>query len=373
MTGAAEAAYPGPLAGLRVVEFAGIGPAPFAGMMLQQLGAELLRIDRPATGGHQLLPIDPKFDFLNRGKPVLELDLKDPADIDRALDVVAQADVVIEGFRPGVMERLGLGPEPCQARNPGLIYGRVTGWGQDGPLAQHAGHDITYIALTGILNAIGEAGHAPVPPLNLVGDFAGGALYLVIGVLAAREALCQTGRGQVIDAAMIDGASHLMSFVHGLRQAGFWSLERGANQPDGGFPFNTVYECGDGRYLAVAAAEMKFRMDFLTRIGLGEDVARQGDRPANWPQIRAQIAAILRTRPRDDWAVLLDGPDTCVVPVLDLDEAPAHPHNIARDIYRDAPDGARVASVAPKFSDGRPAPEPHEADALLRRWAAPRG
>lgn len=364
-----SAAYGGPLAGLRVVEFAGIGPAPFAGQLLRQLGADLIRIDRPATGGHQLLPIAPKFDFLNRDKSVLEIDLKDPAGIARALDVVAQADIVIEGLRPGVMERLGLGPDACLARNPALIYGRVTGWGQAGPLAQHAGHDITYIALTGILNAVGETGRGPVPPLNLVGDFAGGALYLVIGLLAAREEVRRSGRGQVIDAAMIDGATHLMSFVHGLRQAGFWSLDRGANQPDGGFPFNTVYRCADGRYLAVAAAEMKFRMDFLTRIGLGAEEAAKGDTPRYWPALKDQIAAILETRPRDAWAALLDGPDTCVAPVLDLDEAPDHPHNVARGLYRTQSDGTRVAAVAPRFSHGDPTPEVVDADTLLARWA----
>jgi len=361
--------YRGPLAGLRVVEFAAIGPAPFAGMLMRQLGAELMRIDRPATDGHRLLPIDPRFDLLNRGKPVLELDLKKAADVDRALDVIAAAEVVIEGFRPGVMERLGLGPDACLARNPALIYGRVTGWGQDGPLAQNAGHDISYIALTGILNAIGEAGRGPVPPLNLVGDFAGGGLYLVIGILAAREEVRRTGRGQVIDAAMIDGASHLMSFVHGLSQAGFWSNERGSNQTDGGFPFNAVYRCGDGRYLAVAAAEMKFRRDFLSRIGLGEEAARKGDAPGEWPGLYAQIAAVLGTRSRDDWAAMLDGPDTCVVPVLDLDETPSHPHNIARRIYRMEADGTRVTAAAPRFSHGDPTPDPADASTLLNRWA----
>lgn len=364
--------YRGPLAGLRVVEFAGIGPAPFAGQLLRQLGAELIRIDRPKTGGHELLPIDPKYDFLNRDKAVLELDLKDPGAIEQALQVVAVADVLLEGFRPGVMERLGLGPEACLGRNPRLIYGRVTGWGQTGPLAQHAGHDITYLALTGALNAIGEAGRGPVPPLNLVGDFAGGTLYLVIGILAAREELRRTGEGQVIDAAMVDGASHLMSFVHGLRQAGFWSLDRGTNQPDGGFPFNTVYQCADGRYLAVAAAEMKFRRTFLSLIGLGEDVAKRGDRPANWPEIKAEIAGVLATRPRDAWMEVLGGEDTCVAPVLDLDESADHPHVAARAIFERAPDGAVMPAVAPKFSHGRPDPEIADAETLLTRWSAAR-
>lgn len=364
--------YSGPLSGLRVVEFEGIGPAPFASQLLRQLGAEVLRIQRPAVDGHKLLPIEPKYDFLNRDKAVVELDLKNSNDITEALAIVARADVLLEGFRPGVMERLGLGPDECLIQNPELIYGRVTGWGQTGPLAQNAGHDINYIALTGALNAVGETGRGPVPPLNLVGDFAGGSLYLVIGILAAREELRQTGKGQVIDAAMIDGASHLMSFIHGLRQAGFWSLERGANQPDGGFPFNAVYECSDGKYIAVAAAEMKFRMVFSGLIGLDREKTKRGDNPKNWPALRADIAAILITKPRDEWAVLLSEPNACVAPVLDLDEASSHPHNVARQIYRQEADGTTTPAIAPKFSKGIPSPETFSAEQLLAKWQTDR-
>lgn len=359
--------YPGPLAGLRVVEFAGIGPAPFAGMLLAQLGAEVVRLDRPKAGGHELLPIDPKFDFMNRGKPVLTLDLKSPEGIARALAAIDAADVLVEGFRPGVMERLGLGPDLCRARNPRLIYGRVTGWGQTGPFADQAGHDITYIALTGVLNAIGENGRDPVPPLNLVGDFAGGALYLVIGILAAREEARRTGRGQVIDAAMLDGASHLMTFVQGLRQAGFWSLDRGSNQPDGGFPFNAVYRTADGKYLAVAAAEMKFRHAFIARLGLDAAIAREGDLPTNWPRIKALLAEVLATDTRDNWVDRLSGRDTCVAPVLDLDEAPRHAQCRARGLFDEA-DGVKVPTVAPKFSNGVPAPASRDAEAILNGW-----
>lgn len=370
MTGTAENAnYRGPLAGLRVVEFAGIGPAPFTGMLLRQLGAEVLRIDRPPVNGHQLLPMDEKFDFLNRDKPVLTLDLKDPEHIELAKEVIAAADILIEGFRPGVMERLGLGPQDCLSVNPALIFGRVTGWGQNGPLAQHAGHDINYIALTGALNAIGEQNRAPVPPLNLVGDFAGGALYLVVGILAALNELQKTARGQVIDAAMVDGATHLMTFIQGLRQAGLWSLERGSNQPDGGFPFNAVYECSDGQYLVVAAAEMAFRLNFLARIGLPEEVAKQGDNPRNWPEIKNKIAEILIARPRDEWAALLDDNNTCVAPVLNMDEASSHPHNVERELYQKQPDGTLVPAVAPKFSNGTPTPEQCTAEELLDRWS----
>lgn len=367
--------YQGPLAGLRVVEMAGIGPAPFAAQMLRQMGAEVVRLDRPATPGHTLHPIDPKFDLLNRDKPVLTVDLKSAEGVEQALAVIDSADILLEGFRPGVMERLGLGPETCLGRNPRLVFGRVTGWGQTGPLAQHAGHDITYLALTGALAAIGERGRGPVPPVNFLGDFAGGSLYLVAGVLAALTEARTTGRGQIVDAAMIDGVTHMMSFVTGLRQAGFWSLERGANQPDGGWPFNAVYACADGAHLAVAAAEMKFRLDFSARIGLPEELARSGDNPALWDEIRTRITEILATRTRDDWMTRLDGPDTCVAPVLDMDAAPRHPQIRARALYRTDADGVRCPEVAPAFSQGRPRPPRHaDAAALVADWAAaPRG
>ncbi|MCC6949783.1 MAG: CoA transferase [Bradyrhizobiaceae bacterium] len=362
--------YSGPLAGLKVVEFAGIGPGPFCGMLLAQLGADVLRIERPVRPGadtHELLPIDPRYDLLNRGKVKLALDMKSPAAIARIFEIVEKADCLIEGFRPGVMERLGLGPDVCLARNPRLIYGRVTGWGQSGPLAQNAGHDITYIALSGALAAIGERNGPPVPPLNLVGDFAGGGLYLAIGLLAAREEARRTGRGQVIDAAMLDGATHLMTFVHGLRQAGFWSLQRGSNQPDGGFPFNAVYRTSDRKWIAVAAAEMKFRAGLVSRLGLPAEIAPAADDPSRWPDIKTTLAGIFARHPREYWCRFLEGPDNCVAPVLDLDETMHHPHVQARGLFVEDGD-LRVPAPAPKFSNGIPAPAAPNADTLLVAW-----
>ncbi|MCC4114940.1 CoA transferase [Aromatoleum toluclasticum] len=355
----------GPLAGVRVVEFGGIGPCPFCGMLLRQMGAEVLRIDRGAYSG--ALPIPARFDFLNSGKTRLQLDLKDEAARSRALDIIGAADVVIEGFRPAVMERLGLGPEECLARNPRLVYGRVTGWGREGPLADEAGHDITYIALTGALASIGPAGGAPVPPLNLVGDFAGGALYLAFGIAAALASVRGGGRGQVVDAAMVDGAAHLMTFIYGLRQAGIWSLERGANPADGGSPFYGVYATADGRWLAVAAAEMTFRRAFVTGLGLAPEIADEGEDRANWPRLRVVIAQAVARRGRDEWCELFAGRDACVAPVLDLDEAPGHPHAAARGLFVEE-DGCIRPAAAPRFSDGTTAPPARDAAQLLARW-----
>lgn len=363
--------YQGPLSGVRVVEFAGIGPGPFSGMLLAQLGADVLRIDRAVAdkgGSADLLPIPEKFDLMNRGKARRAFDLKDPAAIEEVLQIVEKADLLIEGFRPGVMERLGLGPEPCLARNPALVYGRVTGWGQTGPLAQDAGHDITYIAPTGVLAAIGEAGGPPVPPLNLIGDFAGGALYLVIGLLAALQQARSTGHGQVIDAAMMDGATHLMTFQYGLRQCGFWGLERGSNQPDGGFPFNAVYQCSDGNFIAVAAAEMKFRMTLLDRLGVDPEVGKAAEKPKNWPTVKAQLADIFLTDTRDNWIKRLEGRETCVSPVLNMDEAPDHPQMQARAVFT-RQDGVLAPALAPKFSDGVPAPAAKDAAQMLNDWS----
>lgn len=360
----------GPLAGVRVVEFGGIGPCPFCGMLLRQMGAEVLRIDRGAYSG--ALPIPERFDLLNSGKTRLQLDLKDDAAKARILDIIGAADVVIEGFRPGVMERLGLGPDECLARNPQLVYGRVTGWGREGPLADEAGHDITYIALTGALASIGSAGGAPVPPLNLVGDFAGGALYLAFGVAAALAATRSTGRGQVVDAAMVDGAAHLMSFIYGLRQAGIWTLERGTNPADGGSPFYGVYATADGRWLAVAAAEMKFRRAFVAGLGLEPQIADEAEDRAAWPRLRALVAGAVARRGRDEWCEVFAGHDACVAPVLDLDEAPGHPHAVARGLFV-AEDGVVRPAPAPRFSGGTAAPAPCEAPALLRRWGLAAG
>lgn len=364
-----NASYQGPLAGVRVIEFAGIGPAPFATRLMAQLGADVLRISRPASGGHELIPIDPKFDFLNLDKATLVLDLKSEEGLAHAKTLIAKADVLIEGFRPGVMERQGLSPETCHEINEKLIYGRVTGWGQDGPMAQEAGHDINYIALSGALHAIGTADNAPVPPLNLVGDFAGGGLYLVVGVLAALNQVRSGGKGQVVDAAMLDGATHLMSFVFGLRQAAFYENRREANQIDGGFPFNAVYRCSDGKWLAVAAAEMKFRLNLLRELGLDKELAREGDDPMRWPEIKARLAAILVTDTRASWQKKLEGKDCCVSPVLDLDEVAEHPQQIARaNFANDTERGIRVPRVAPRFSDGIPAPKPQSPEDMIQKW-----
>lgn len=355
----------GPLAGIRVVEFAGIGPCPFCGMLLRQMGAEVLRIERGEYDG--ALPMPERFDLLNTGKTRLQVNLKSPEALASVLAIIETADVLIEGFRPGVMERLGLAPEVCQARNPRLVYGRVTGWGQEGPLSAEAGHDITYIALTGALACIGPADGAPVPPLNLVGDFAGGALYLAFGVAAALASARATGRGQVVDAAMLDGATHLMTFIYGLRQAGIWNLERCSNHVDGGFPFNGVYATADGRWLAVAAAEMKFRRALVEGLGLEQSVAIKGEDRTAWPEVRLLLAAAIVKRGRDEWCELLAGRDACVAPVLDLDEAPSHPQARARGLFVDD-NGVLRPAAAPKFSGGTAAPAVCDTQQLLDRW-----
>lgn len=361
--------YRGPLAGVRVIEFAGIGPAPFATRLMGQLGAEVLRISRATTGVHELLPIDEKFDFLNLDKATIALDLKSIAGLTRAKTLIAKADVIVEGFRPGVMERQGLSPENCFALNEKLIYGRVTGWGQDGPMAKEAGHDINYIALSGALHAIGHGNGGPVPPLNLIGDFAGGGLYLVIGILAALTQVRSGGKGQVVDAAMLDGATHLMSFVFGLRQASFYQNRREANQVDGGFPFNAVYQTSDGKWLAVAAAEMKFRLNLLRELGLDEGLAREGNDPKHWPDLKARLAAAIATETRAAWHERLAGKDCCISPVLDLDEVAQHPQQIVRGNFEeDTRRGIQVPRAAPKFSDGLPMPKAQSAEEMIQKW-----
>ena len=323
----------GPLAGLKVVEFAGIGPGPFAAMLFADMGAEVIRIERRGVSRRPLSLLNAgPFDVLNRGRRAVAVDLKRPAGVQVALRLVAQADGLIEGFRPGVMERLGLGPDTCIACNPRLVYGRMTGWGQSGPLAHAAGHDINYIALSGALHAIGTP-EQPLPPLNLVGDFGGGALLLAWGMLAALWEARSSGQGQVVDAAMTDGAALLMAMMYGVKAGGLWSNERGANLLDGGAPFYGTYACADGKYLAVGPIEPQFYRLFLEKAGIADpELANQYDLTA-WPYQREKLAAILRTRTRDDWCALLEGSDACVTPVLDLEEAPQHPHNQARGTF----------------------------------------
>jgi alpha-methylacyl-CoA racemase len=338
----------GPLKGLRVIELASIGPGPMACMLLADLGADVVRIDRLAPSGLGLA-MAPEHNINGRGRRSLALDLKAPAGRDAVLRLVATADVLVEGLRPGVTESLGLGPADCQARNPGLVYGRMTGFGQTGPLAGAAGHDINYIALTGVLHAIGPAGGAPVPPLNLVGDYGGGALYLAFGVMAALYERQRSGLGQVVDAAMVDGASSLASLFHGLQAAGNWSDERGANLLDGGAPFYGTYETADGRCISLGALEPKFFKLLAEALGLDlRFVQRQYDRRL-WPEMRAAIAAAVRGRSRDDWCARLEGSDACFAPVLTFAEAAQHGHAQARGAFVDVA-GVRQPAPAPRFS-----------------------
>ncbi|MFO1293028.1 MAG: CaiB/BaiF CoA-transferase family protein [Rubrivivax sp.] len=351
----------GPLNGLRVVEFAGIGPGPMCCMLLADLGADVARIDRLDASGLGVA-MAPRHDVNARGRRSLAADLKSPAGREAVLRLVDRADVLIEGFRPGVTEKLGLGPSDCMARNPRLVYGRMTGFGQQGPLAQAAGHDLNYIALSGALHAIGAAGGAPVPPLNLVGDYGGGALYLAFGVLAAIFERQHSGRGQVVDAAMVDGAASLASMFFGLAAAGQWSAERGSNLLDGGAPFYGSYETADGRWVSLGALEPKFFAQLAAALELEPRfVARQYDRRL-WPELRAAIAAAVRRRTRDEWCERLEGSDACFAPVLTFEEAAQHRHARARAAFVEL-DGVVQPAPAPRF-DRTPAPPPRAAPAV---------
>ncbi|CAL9359400.1 Succinyl-CoA--L-malate CoA-transferase alpha subunit [Streptomyces sp. enrichment culture] len=371
----AEAKTPGdgPLAGVRVVELAGIGPGPFAAMLLADLGADVVRVDRPGGPG---LVIDPARDVTHRNKRSVIVDLKSPDGPARVLDLAARADILVEGFRPGVAERLGVGPEPCHARNPRLVYGRMTGWGQQGPLAPRAGHDIAYIALTGALGMIGEPDRPPAVPANLLGDYAGGSLYLVVGVLAALHHARATGTGQVVDAAVVDGTAHLTAMIHGMLAAGGWQDRRGANLLDGGCPFYGTYETADGRHMAVGALEQRFYEEFMHLLGI-PDQAPARDDPARWGELREAIAARFKTRTRDEWTAVFEGSDACVAPVLSLREAPHHPHLAARSTFT-GHGGLTQPAPAPRFSATptavRTGPALPGADtgAVARDWDVPR-
>ena len=350
----------GPLAGVKIIEMAGIGPAPFCAMLLADLGADVLRLDRAEPSG---LGIDmaARFDLLNRGRRSLAIDLKRAQGRAAALRLIGQADALIEGFRPGVMERLGLGPDDCFADNARLVYGRMTGWGQDGPLAKTAGHDINYIALSGALHAIGREGEAPVPPLNLVGDYGGGATYLALGVVAALFEARQSGQGQVVDASMVEGSASLMTGTFGMRAANLWQDRRGVNIIDSGAPYYDTYATKDGRWVAVGAIEPKFYAALLGLMGLGdEDVAAQNDR-ARWPDIKRRFAEVFRAKTRNEWCEIMEGSDVCFAPVLSLDEVSEHPHNQARASFIER-DGIVQPAPAPRFSRsqaeaGTPPPE----------------
>lgn len=344
------ATHSGPLAGVRVIEFAGLGPAPMCGMVLADLGAHVLRIDRydGPSAGQAIL--DGQRDILQRGRLPLAINLKRPEGCDAALQLVDRADLLIEGFRPGVMERLGLGPEVCLARRPELVYGRVTGWGQSGPLAQTAGHDINYLAISGALHTIGRKDSGPVPPLNLVADYAGGAMFLAVGLLAALLNARATGRGQVVDAAMTDGVAVLQALTLTMQAMGLWKDERQSNLLDGGAPRYDTYACADGRHVAVGALEPQFYSILLQGLGLADDERMQKpDDSSRWPVQRELIRGVLRTQARDYWVRMFEGSDGCLSPVLSLAEAPLHPHNQARSTFVEV-DGLLQPGTAPRFS-----------------------
>jgi alpha-methylacyl-CoA racemase len=364
----------GPLEGYKVIEIAGVGPGQLAGMLLADMGASVVRIDRPfdADIGFNL---DPRFDLMNRSREVVGVDLKSSGGASLVLDLCEDADAIFEGFRPGVMERLGLGPEACMARNPKLVYGRMTGWGQEGPLADAAGHDPNYIALAGVYGAIGEHGGDPVYPLNLIGDMGGGATYLVMGLLAALLEAGKSGKGQVVDAAMVDGAASLMTIMHGLLAAGEWSEERGTNVLDGGAPFVRAYRTKDDRHIAIAPIENRFFRSLLEKLGIDDiDPEDQFDR-SKWAAIRQRLEAVFSSRTRDEWCDLLEGTDTCFAPVLGISESMDHRHNVARETFVTV-DGVRQAAPAPRFSRTRseisiPAgPASDDVVTVLRKWGA---
>jgi len=366
----------GPLAGIKIVELAGIGPGPMCAMLLADMGATVLRIERPGPSDLGIArPL--RYDLLLRGRRSVAIDLKSPGGKALALRLVEHADALIEGFRPGVTERLGLGPDDCLARNPRLIYGRVTGWGQEGPLAQAAGHDINYIALAGALHAFGHRGQPPTPPLNLLGDFAGGALYMAFGLVCGILEARQSGRGQVVDAAMVDGTASLMTAAIGAVAAGLATHQRGTNHLDGGAHFYNAYECADGRWISIAPIEGKFYAELLRRLDIDPTtMPPQMDRE-HWLAAQTRFAALFKTRTRDEWCAILEGTDACFAPVLTTDEAPHHPHNAARGTYVEI-DGVVQPAPAPRFSQTVPdlpiPPQPtgpEQAEAALAPWLAP--
>lgn len=360
----------GPLAGLTVIELAGLAPGPFAATMLADLGADVIKIDR-AKPGADVLGFDD--DPLARSRRSIGVDTKTAEGVELVRTLAERADVLIEGFRPGVTERLGLGPDELLARNPGLVYGRITGWGQTGPLAPSAGHDINYIGLSGVLHQIGRAGQRPVPPLNLVGDYGGGGLLLAMGILAALFERTTSGKGQVVDASMVDGAATLATQMFGMFAAGGWNQPRGQNMLDGGAPFYDTYETADGLYVAVGAIEMRFWAALVEVLGLDDAQLPERLDPANWSAVREILAERIRTRTRDEWVKLAEGTDACLTPVLDPEEAPQHPHNIARETFVDV-EGRPQPAPAPKF-ERTPAAQPsapHETcadtDAVLAEY-----
>lgn len=363
----------GPLKGIKVVEMAGIGPAPFTAMMLADMGAEVIRVDRvrPSKG---LLAFDPRKELMNRSRRSVAVELKDEEGLEVVLKLIDNADILLEGFRPGVMERLGLGPDVCMERNPRLVYGRMTGWGQEGPLSHSAGHDINYIALAGVLHAVGRAGEKPTVPLNLAGDFGGGGMMMAFGLLAAYIETLKSGKGQVVDTAMVDGASLLMTFFHGLKELGLQSDQRGQNLLDGGAPFYDSFETKDAKYIAIGPIEGPFYMELIERIGASEDplLANQLNMP-QWGEMKERLAEIFRTKTRDEWSELLEGTDVCYAPVLSMTEAPDHPHAVARDAFVEV-EGITHPAPAPRFSRtpgairSQPSKPGEHSKELLKEW-----
>jgi alpha-methylacyl-CoA racemase len=362
----------GTLSGYKIVEFAGIGPAPMCAMLLADMGADVLRIDR-AEDAALGITLDAKYSLLGRGRKSVAIDLKQPEGVAAAMKLIEKADALLEGFRPRVMERLGLGPDECLKRNPKLIYGRMTGWGQEGPLAHAAGHDINYIALSGVLASIGRRGAAPVPPLNLVGDFGGGGLYLALGVVAGLLEAQKSGKGQVVDSAMVDGAASLLTAIYGMHASGMWSDKRGDNILDTGAHFYDVYETKDGEYVSIGSIEAKFYAELLKRSGLeGQEMPRQMDRKA-WPDLKEKFAALFKTKTRDEWCKIMEGSDICFAPVLSMAEAPNHPHNQLRGTFVEV-EGVVQPGPAPRFSRTpskiqRPPAKPGEhTEEALHEW-----
>jgi alpha-methylacyl-CoA racemase len=363
----------GPLGGFRIIEMAGIGPAPFAATLLADMGAEVIRVDRREAADLGLPGREPKFDVLHRGRRSLALDVKAEAGRDVVRKLASKADALIEGFRPGVMERLGLGPEELQKLNPKLVFGRMTGFGQNGPMAQAAGHDINYIALAGVLHAIGRKGEAPVPPLNLVGDFGGGGMFLAFGVVCALLEAQKSGKGQVVDAAMVDGAAYLAAGIYGLFAQGSWADERGVNVIDGGAPWYDVYKTKDGKWLSVGAIEKRFYEELVEKLGLASaGLPKQHDRKG-WPVLRERFAAAIASRTRDEWERAFEGSDACVAPVLAMGEVASHPHNVARSTFVKR-DGVLQPGPAPRFSRTKsemgspPSGRGTDSEAILKDW-----
>jgi len=364
----------GPLKGFKIIEIAGIGPGQFAGMLLADMGASVVRIERPVKS-ETVFAAHARFNIMNRSRPIVGVDLKSPRGVELVLDLCEDADAIFEGFRPGVMERLGLGPEACMARNPKLVYGRMTGWGQQGPLADTVGHDANFIALSGVYAGIGEKGGKPVYPLNLVGDMGGGGAYLVIGMLSALLEASRSGRGQVIDASMVDGSASQMASIWGFRAAGAWKDERGSNILDGGAPFYTAYRTKDNLHIAVAPIENRFYRNLLDVLGLDDiDPARQHDE-SQWDDLRQKIQTVFETRTRDEWCETLEGTETCCTPILNMSEVTYHPHNVSRETFVSV-DGITQPAPAPRFSRteskiGSPAgPARDDLQRVLKDWGA---